>query len=59
MLDFVEPFVFRGVHVDQALVSLCSIFGAFLACSVSMSGSKPKLKVRTLDEMFKKISSTH
>ena len=30
MLDFVEPFVLRGVHVDQALVSLCSIFGAFL-----------------------------
>ncbi|CAB9542636.1 hypothetical protein BROOK1789C_376, partial [Bathymodiolus brooksi thiotrophic gill symbiont] len=27
--------------------------------SVNMSGSKPKLKVRTLDEMFKKISSTH
>jgi hypothetical protein len=23
-----------------------------LACSVKMSGSKPKLKVRTLDEMF-------
>jgi len=30
-----------------------------LACSVKMSGSKPKLKVRTLDEIFKKISSTH
>jgi hypothetical protein len=30
-----------------------------LACSVKMSGSRPKFKVRTLDEMFKKISSTH
>jgi hypothetical protein len=29
-----------------------------LACSVNMSGSKPKLKVRTLDEMFKKISES-
>jgi hypothetical protein len=29
-----------------------------LACSVKMSGSKPKLKVRTLDEMFKKISES-
>jgi hypothetical protein len=29
------------------------------ACSVKMSGSKPKLKVTTLDEMSKKISSTH
>ena len=27
-----------------------------LACSIKMSGSKPKLKVKTLDEMFKKIS---
>jgi hypothetical protein len=30
-----------------------------LACSVKMSGAKPKLKVRTLDEMFKQLSSTH
>jgi hypothetical protein len=30
-----------------------------LTCSVKMSGSEPKLKVRTLDEMFKQISSTH
>ena len=31
-----------------------------LACSVKMSGSKskPNLKVRTLDEMFKKISES-
>ena len=29
-----------------------------LACSIKMSGSKPKLKVRTLDEMFKKISES-
>ena len=29
-----------------------------LACSVKMSGSKPRLKVRTLDEMFKKISES-
>ena len=29
-----------------------------LACSVKMSGSKPKLKVRTLDEMLKKISES-
>jgi hypothetical protein len=29
-----------------------------LACSVKMSGSKPKLKVRTLDAMFKKISES-
>ena len=29
-----------------------------LACSVNMSGSKPRLKVRTLDEMFKKISES-
>ena len=29
-----------------------------LACSVNMSGSKPKLKVRTLNEMFKKISES-
>ena len=29
-----------------------------MTCSVNMSGSKPKLKVRTLDEMFKKISKS-
>ena len=29
-----------------------------LACSLKMSGSKPKLKVRTLGEMFKKISES-
>jgi hypothetical protein len=29
-----------------------------LACSIKLSGSKPKLKVRTLDEMFKKISES-
>jgi hypothetical protein len=29
-----------------------------LACSIKMAGSKPKLKVRTLDEMFKKISES-
>ena len=29
-----------------------------MACSIKMSGSKPKLKVRTLDEMFKKISES-
>jgi hypothetical protein len=29
-----------------------------LACSLKMSGSKPILKVRTLDEMFKKISES-
>jgi hypothetical protein len=29
-----------------------------LTCSVKMYDSEPKLKVRTLDEMFKKISST-
>jgi hypothetical protein len=45
-------------------ISDCS-FGIFklffvglLACSIKMSGSKPKLKVRTLDEMFKKISES-
>ena len=29
-----------------------------LACSVNMFGSKPKLKVRTLDEIFKKTSES-
>ena len=29
-----------------------------LACSITMSGSKPKLKVRTLDEIFKKTSES-
>ena len=29
-----------------------------LTCSVKMYDSEPKLKVRTMDEMFKKISST-
>ena len=29
-----------------------------MACSVNMSSSKPKLQVRTLDEMFKKISES-
>ena len=29
-----------------------------LARSVKLSGSKPKLKVRTLDEMFKQISES-
>jgi hypothetical protein len=29
-----------------------------LACSIKMSVSKPKLKVRTLDEMFKKKSES-
>jgi hypothetical protein len=29
-----------------------------LACSIKMSGSKSKLKVRTLDEIFKKTSKS-
>jgi hypothetical protein len=29
-----------------------------VACSITMHGSKPKLKVRTLDEMFKKKSDS-
>jgi hypothetical protein len=29
-----------------------------LFCSIKISGSKPKLKVRTLDELFKKISES-
>jgi uncharacterized protein YerC len=32
--------------------------GYWLAVIIKMSGSKPKLKVRTLDEMLKKISES-
>jgi hypothetical protein len=43
------------------IIKICNaLFVIFrlLACSIKMSGSKPKLKVRTLDEMFKKISES-
>jgi hypothetical protein len=36
--------------VKRTVVGLLAV-----ACSVKMAGSKPKLKGRTLDEMFKKI----
>jgi hypothetical protein len=38
------------------IIKICN--AGLLACSIKMSGSKPKLKVRTLDEMFKKISES-
>jgi hypothetical protein len=44
-------FINKNIFGKRTVVGL-------LACSVKMSGSKPKLKVTTLDEMFKKISST-
>ena len=48
----VDTFTSVSLTVKRTVVGL-------LACSVKLSGSKPKLKVRTLDGMFKKISSTH
>ena len=39
-------------------LSVKRIVVGLLTCSIKMSGSKPKLKVRTLDEMFKKISES-
>jgi hypothetical protein len=57
-----SPPVFSGVHVTRSLalyglsLTVKRTVVGLLACSIKMSGSKPKLKVRPLDEMFKKIS---
>ena len=47
-----DTFTSLSLTVKRTVVGL-------LACSVKMSGSKPKIKVRTVNEMFKKICSTH
>jgi predicted histidine transporter YuiF (NhaC family) len=45
------------IKICNALFVIRIVVG-LLTCSVKMYDSEPKLKVRTLDEMFKKISST-